>query len=54
MKKYTRGTRVPKKAPAKYFLYFMAVAFGGLRARQPRVQGTVATKYEIMKMSCQS
>jgi len=54
MKKYTNGTRVPKKELAIYFLYLMAVAFGGLSARHPRVQGSVATRYEIMKMSCQS
>src|SRR5690348_224147 len=32
----------------------MAFVFGGLRARHPSVQGSVATRYEIMKMSCQS
>lgn len=48
------GTRVAKKDPAKSFLYFSAVGLRGLRAKQPIVQGRVATKYEIMKMSCQS
>ena len=54
MKKYINGTRVPKKADAKIFLYLRAFGFGGLKARQPRVHGNVATRYEIMKMSCQS
>jgi hypothetical protein len=54
MKKYTNGTRVPKKPPAKYFRSLIARGFGGLKARQPKVQGMVATRYEIMKMSCQS
>jgi len=53
MKKYTMGTIVPKKAPARYFLYFIALALGGLDARQPNIHGIVATMYEIMKMSCQ-
>lgn len=33
---------------------FSAVGFLGLSARQPSVQGSVATRYEIMKISCQS
>ena len=43
-----------KNDPAKIFLYFNAVGFLGLRARQPRVHGSVATRYDIMKISCQS
>jgi hypothetical protein len=54
IKKYTNGTIAAKKAPAKYFLYFTAVGFLGLKAKTPAVQGMVATRYEIMKMSCQS
>jgi hypothetical protein len=54
IKKYINGTRVPKKLPARTFRYLRAVGFLGLRATQPRVQGSVATRYEIMKMSCQS
>ena len=46
--------RVPKKALAKYFLYLMAVAFGGLRMMHPVVHGIVKTRYEIIRMSCQS
>lgn len=45
---------MPKKAPAKYFLYLIALAFGGLKAIQPVVHGIVKTIYEIIKMSCQS
>lgn len=45
---------MPKKAPARYFLYLMAFAFGGLSAMHPKVQGMVMTRYEIMRMSCQS
>ena len=48
------GTRVPKKAPARYFRYLIAVGFGGLSAMHPVVHGNVATMYEIIKMSCQS
>lgn len=54
MKKYTRGIMVPKKDPARYFLYLIAFAFGWLRARHPNVHGIVATTYEIINMSCQS
>ena len=45
---------MPKKPLAKYFLDLIALAFGGLRAMQPVVQGMVKTRYEIMRMSCQS
>lgn len=45
---------MPKKAAARYFLYLIAFAFGGLKAMQPKVQGIVKTRYEIMKISCQS
>lgn len=48
------GTRVAKKEPANSFRYRRAVGLFGLKARQPRVQGRVATRYEIMKTSCQS
>lgn len=34
--------------------YLTARRLLGLSARQPRVHGKVATRYEIMKMSCQS
>ena len=44
MKKYTKGTRVPKKEPAIYLRYLIAVGFSGLNAMQPRVQGKVATR----------
>ena len=44
---------MPKNALAKIFRYLTAVEFGGLRARHPSVHGIVATRYEIMKMSCQ-
>jgi len=54
MKKYTKGTKVPKKAPARYLRYFTARKLFGLSARHPRVHGSVATKYEIIKISCQS
>src|SRR3954463_418071 len=54
MKKYIKGTRVPKNPPPKYFRYFTALALFGLRAIHPSVQGSVATMYEIMRMSCQS
>src|ERR1700760_3642679 len=47
------GTKVAKNAPPNLFLHFMASGFGGLRARQPKVQGRVATRYDIMKISCQ-
>jgi hypothetical protein len=45
---------VPKNKPARIFRYLTAVGFGGLRARHPSVHGNVATRYEIMKISCQS
>jgi hypothetical protein len=45
---------VPKKVPAKYFLYLIALAFGGLSAMQPAVHGIVKTMYEIIRISCQS
>ncbi len=45
---------MPKNKLAKTFRYLMALGLGGLRARHPSVHGSVATKYEIMKMSCQS
>jgi hypothetical protein len=45
---------VPKKPAARYFRYLMALALGGLRAMQPAVHGMVNTRYEIMRMSCQS
>jgi hypothetical protein len=45
---------VPKKEPANIFLYLTACAFLGLRAKTPNVHGSVATKYEIINMSCQS
>jgi hypothetical protein len=45
---------VPKKALAKYLRYLIACALFGLRARHPSVHGRVATRYEIMKISCQS
>jgi len=45
---------VPKKPPARYFLYLIAFAFGGLRAMHPVVHGMVRTRYEIINMSCQS
>jgi hypothetical protein len=48
------GTRVAKKEPANSFRYRRAVGLRGLKARQPMVQGSVATRYEIIKMSCQS
>jgi len=48
------GTNVAKKEPANSFRYPRAVGLRGLSARQPRVHGSVATRYEIMKMSCQS
>ena len=32
----------------------MALALGGLRAMHPTVHGMVNTRYEIMRMSCQS
>jgi hypothetical protein len=54
MKKYINGTRVAKNEPANSFRYCSAAGLGGLKARQPRVHGSVATRYEIMKMSCQS
>lgn len=54
MKKYTNGTIVPKNALARTLRYLIACGFGGLKAKHPIVQGIVATKYEIMKMSCQS
>jgi len=54
MKKYIRGTRVPKKAPAMYLRYLIAFALGGLSRIQPVVQGRVNMMYEIIKMSCQS
>ena len=54
MKKYIRGTNVPKKAPAMYFRYLTALGLFGLKATHPKVQGIVATRYEIMKMSCQA
>jgi hypothetical protein len=54
MKKYIRGTNVPKNAYAAFFLYLIAFGFGGLRSTHPIVHGSVATRYEIMKMSCQS
>ena len=44
---------MPKKAHAKYFRYLMACGLGGLNAKQPKVQGIVATRYETMKISCQ-
>lgn len=45
MKKYIRGTIVPKKEPASIFLYFKALAFPlGVSAMQPKVHGNVATK----------
>ena len=44
---------MPKKHPAKIFRYRRAFALLGLRARQPNVHGTVAMRYEIMKISCQ-
>lgn len=45
---------MPKKAPPKIFLYLIVVGFGGLSAKHPSVHGRVATRYEIMKISCQS
>ena len=44
---------VPKKQPARYFRYLIALALGGLRARHPTVHGIVMTRYEIIRMSCQ-
>lgn len=44
---------MPKNAPASLLRHLIASGLGGLSARQPSVQGTVATRYEIMKMSCQ-
>jgi hypothetical protein len=49
-----RGTSVPKKVPANIFRYLTAFLFGGLSMRQPTVHGSVATRYDIMKISCQS
>jgi len=54
MKKYIIGTNSPKKHPARVFRYLVAVGFFGVRAKHPNVHGSVATMYEIMKMSCQS
>lgn len=54
MKKYISGTKVAKNEPAKILRYLMAVGLRGLKERQPIVHGKVATRYEIMKMSCQS
>jgi hypothetical protein len=48
------GTKVAKKEPANSFRYPRAGVLRGDRARHPRVHGRVATRYEIMKMSCQS
>lgn len=45
MKKYIRGTNVPKKDPANNFLNFKALMFPfGLSAMQPRVHGSVDTR----------
>jgi hypothetical protein len=41
-----------KKPPPVLLRHLMAWGFGGLRAKQPNVQGIVATRYETMKMSC--
>lgn len=43
---------MPKNKPAKIFLYLIALGLGGLRARQPSIHGNVATRYEIMNISC--
>lgn len=51
---YISGTKVPKKVPATAFRYLIAFWFGGLRERHPIVHGRVATRYEIMNISCQS
>jgi hypothetical protein len=53
MKKYVRGIKVAKKAPPNRFLHLIAAGLGGLSERQPKVHGTVARRYETMKMSCQ-
>jgi hypothetical protein len=45
---------VPKNKLARIFRYLTAVECGGLRARHPSVHGSVATRYEIIKISCQS
>lgn len=45
---------VPKKAPERYLRYWTAVGFLGLRAITPYVHGIVDTRYEIIKISCQS
>ena len=45
---------MPKNEPARIFLYFRATGLRvGLSAMHPTVQGKVATKYEIMNISCQ-
>lgn len=49
-----RGTRVPKKRPAKRLRHRIAEGFGGLKAMQPVVHGRVQTMYDIMRISCQS
>ena len=43
MKKYIKGTKVPKKQLARIFLYFTALGLFGLSAKQPSVHGNVAT-----------
>ena len=45
---------MPKIAPARYFRYLTALVLFGLKARHPNVQGKVATKYDIIKISCHS
>ena len=42
---------MPKKSPANSFRYLIALGFGGLSAKQPRVHGKVATRYEILLLS---
>ena len=45
IKKYTSGTKVPKNAPAKYFLYITALGFDcGLNIKHPTVHGNVAMR----------
>lgn len=44
MKKYTKGTSMPKNEPASHFRYWIARGLGGLNAKHPIVHGSVATR----------